>query len=128
MQKVIAQFKGSRRTTGTHAKQARIEFLGELANDATFASGVPTLQADDGCDVRRFRSILQFAETLLQLRHCFLIGRLGKTLLEIDFFEQFPRPLNNEQCTKDRRAIQCYQPASTGAANVESAFEAPFTR
>jgi hypothetical protein len=86
---VIALLERGRRSTGTYAKQARIEFLRQLANHAAFPSSVPTFEADDGSDVGGLSGILQLAKAFLKLRHGFLIRRLGETLLEIDFLEQF---------------------------------------
>jgi len=47
------------------------------------------------------------AEPLLKLWKSFAICRLGKTLLEIDFFEQFPRPLNSNCRSLLRPARRC---------------------
>ena len=95
MQKVIALLKRSRRSARPYAKEARIELLCQLTNGATFARSIPPFQADDRANIRHLSCILQLAQPLLKFRHRLLVCRLRETLLEIDAFEQFPKPLTN---------------------------------
>ena len=96
MQEVITLLKRCRRSASDNPKEARIELLSQLANDATFSGCVPSFEADDRSNVGSLSGILQFAEPLLKLGHRLPVCAFRKTFLEIDGFQQFLKTFDQE--------------------------------